>query len=192
MTDNVVRMNRRFALPEDWEPSLKKPYEKGDVKFEVWLRYEGQITETNMHHWIYCLVVGNKILDAAPFYWDPSDHPMTDNDVANHAIAWYKQIDIPHLMAEMMDNNVVGMGFDPQIRSVALVDVMFYPNVDVDFEVVWFNQIGDSWKVVLSTNIDSNYYEVVHYAEKDETYVNAYNLVDGRSIGDDEIDEFTK
>lgn len=76
----------------------------------------------------------------------------------------------------------------PETRAVVLVNEIFYPDVDVDFEVVSINRIGPNWTVRLDTNLDDDRsYEVTYRAEFKKTFVNAYSLVDDYAVSDDDI-----
>ena len=44
-----------------------------------------------------------------------------------------------------------------------------------DVYVVWFCNILQNWKALLSTNVrDGMYYEITHNGDKNETYVDVY------------------
>lgn len=179
---------QKYRLPPDWQPTYKQPYESEDKRFEIWLSYEGiQSLGSPMHLWITALVVRGIILDAGPFYWDPSDRELTNENVANHMITWWKDADFG-AMLEAAAEEYKKWGFDPKIRAVALVDMMYYPAVDVDFEIVWFTKIGDSWKILICNSVDDRYHEVIHDATKQTTQVVAYSMVDQLEVDNEALD----
>jgi hypothetical protein len=180
-----MSFKRRFNLPENWQPTFKKKYasEMG-VEFEIWLSYEGQFGDAKMHGWVGALVVEGIILDAGPFYWDPSDRPLTDENVANHLITWWRSADL----AKMLENyKSEAFDFDPQMMAVALVNEMYYAKVDVDFEIIHFAKVSASWKVLMCTNLDENYYEVIHDSSTGMTRVVWYSMVDMVQVANEAI-----
>lgn len=183
-------MKKLFELPDGWEPELKKEYRsEAGVAFETWVRYHGITAEHHgapMHMWVFAIVVEGKIVEAGPFYWDPSDRPLTNENAANHLITYWMTADLQAKLREVESlEYLVEEHLEPHIWAVALVNEMFYPTEDADFDVVFFADIGKSWKVVLSVKGNSEkLYEVAHDAQVDRTHITGYDLTEEYKIGD--------
>lgn len=75
-----------YTLPGDFEPRFNKEYKVGGINFIIHVQPQGLVLPPGtapVLMWDVAVFVNGNLVHAEPFYWDPSDQAMTDENVAD-------------------------------------------------------------------------------------------------------------
>lgn len=189
----------KFVLPADFKPDLVKEYDGFKVAVQnMDITIEQSVTPVPTLLWHFAIYVGDVIVDAGPFHWDPAKRALTDENVCNHLASFYRDsrqvkegrpLPEPEFVVstERRDDHHAFLA-----KATAMVWSLFYESEGLyqleDLAIDSYTDLGGMKCALISNKHNpSIVYEVEYNSLEQKTTVTHYVEVAKYEIADDEL-----